>query len=49
MKQFAVNICLVSMTTVDLLHIVIGQAGRHMIRGFYNIDITGRERLIRYG
>ena len=40
MKQFAVNICLVSMTTADLLHIVIGRAGRHMIRGFYNIDIT---------
>ena len=40
MKQFAVNICLITMTTGDLLHTVIGQAGRHMIRGFYGIDLT---------
>ena len=38
MKQYAVNLCLVTMTTGDLVHTVIGQAGRHMIRGFHGKD-----------
>ena len=40
MRQYTINICLVTMTTADLVHTMVGQMGRHMVRGFFGTDPT---------